>query len=83
MGCGATPCDARRAGLFDFMSLACAFLSVVVGLAMTLGLLAVFKQALPALPISIALGVISYAMTRGALLPMAAEILAASPGAVV
>ena len=43
--------------------------AILFGLAMTLVLLSIRKSALPALPISIGLGVCTYALTRVALQP--------------
>ena len=45
------------------------FLSVIAGLGITLWLLAVAKKALPALPVSIGLGIAFYFLTRWALEP--------------
>ena len=56
--------DAIKLGLGDFI-----FYSVLVGLGATLLLLAVYQKALPALPISIALGMAFYFITRFVLEP--------------
>ncbi|KAK1317978.1 Presenilin-like protein [Acorus calamus] len=53
-----------RAAMYDLMTVYACYLAIVSGLACTLMLLSVVRQALPALPISIALGVIFYFLTR-------------------
>jgi len=58
-----------RAALFDMITVFTCFIGIITGLFATLLLLAVFRKALPALPISIALGIIFYFLTRGVLLP--------------
>eukprot|EP00892_Ulva_mutabilis_P003685 jgi/Ulvmu1/1689/UM115_0018.1 len=58
-----------RASLYDWMTVYSSFISVIAGLGITLWLLAVAKKALPALPVSIALGVLFYFLTRATLEP--------------
>jgi presenilin 1 len=53
-----------RASLYDWLTVYSSFLSVIAGLGITLWLLALTKRALPALPVSIALGVAFYFLTR-------------------
>ncbi|KAM3339746.1 presenilin-like protein [Capsicum galapagoense] len=53
-----------RAAMYDMMTVYACYLAIISGLACTLILLAVCRHALPALPISIALGVIFYFLTR-------------------
>lgn len=53
-----------RAALYDMMTVYACYLAIITGLGATLGLLAVWRRALPALPISIALGVLFYFLTR-------------------
>ena len=65
---------APRAALFDISTFAACFVSVILGLGGTLFLLGVFKKALPALPISIALGVVAYFMTRFVAAPMMLDL---------
>jgi hypothetical protein len=58
-----------RASKYDWLTVYAAFVSVISGLGITLWLLAIAKKALPALPVSIALGIAFYFVTRWALEP--------------
>ncbi|KAL8095113.1 presenilin-like protein At1g08700 [Apium graveolens] len=53
-----------RAAMYDLMTVYACYLAIISGLGCTLILLAVHRQALPALPISIALGIMFYFLTR-------------------
>jgi presenilin 1 len=53
-----------RAAMYDYMTVYACYLAIIAGLGVTLLLLAVFRQALPALPVSITLGVLFYVLTR-------------------
>lgn len=53
-----------RAAMYDFMTVYACYLAIVAGLGITLLLLALYQKALPALPVSIALGVLFYFLTR-------------------
>ncbi|OAY41868.1 presenilin-like protein At1g08700 [Manihot esculenta] len=53
-----------RAAMYDLMTVYACYLAIISGLGCTLILLSVCRQALPALPISIALGVVFYFLTR-------------------
>ncbi|KAK2976726.1 hypothetical protein RJ640_000746 [Escallonia rubra] len=53
-----------RAAMYDLMTVYACYLAIVSGLGCTLILLAVCRHALPALPISIALGIMFYFLTR-------------------
>lgn len=53
-----------RAAMYDLMTVYACYLAIISGLACTLLLLSVCRRALPALPISIALGVVFYFLTR-------------------
>ncbi|KAM5550464.1 presenilin-like protein [Rosa sericea] len=53
-----------RAAMYDLMTVYACYLAIISGLGCTLILLSVCHRALPALPISIALGVIFYFLTR-------------------
>ena len=58
-----------KAALFGFTTWAACLLVILAGLGATLVLLSVFQKALPALPISIGLGVVFYLLTRALLVP--------------
>lgn len=53
-----------RAAMYDLMTVYACYLAIISGLGCTLILLSVYNRALPALPISIMLGVIFYFLTR-------------------
>lgn len=53
-----------RAAMYDLMTVYACYLAIISGLGCTLILLSVHHKALPALPISIALGVVFYLLTR-------------------
>ncbi|XP_022742929.1 presenilin-like protein At1g08700 [Durio zibethinus] len=53
-----------RAAMYDLMTVYACYLAIISGLGCTLILLSVCRQALPALPISITLGVVFYFLTR-------------------
>ncbi|KAB2058548.1 hypothetical protein ES319_A11G241800v1 [Gossypium barbadense] len=53
-----------RAAMYDLMTVYACYLAIISGLGCTLILLSVCHRALPALPISITLGVIFYLLTR-------------------
>ena len=58
-----------RAAMYDMLTAFAAYLGIVAGLGATLLLLALARKALPALPVSIALGVGFYFLARGVLEP--------------
>ncbi|KAL6175424.1 hypothetical protein ACLB2K_052065 [Fragaria x ananassa] len=53
-----------RAAMYDFMTVYACYLAIIGGLGVTLILLALYQKALPALPVSIMLGVLFYVLTR-------------------
>lgn len=53
-----------RAAMYDLMTVYACYLAIIAGLGCTLILLSICKHALPALPISILLGVTFYFLTR-------------------
>ncbi|KAF8056836.1 Psn [Scenedesmus sp. PABB004] len=53
-----------RAAMYDMMTVFSSYIAVISGLGVTLLLLALTRRALPALPVSIALGVAFYFLTR-------------------
>lgn len=56
-----------RAAMYDFMTVYACYLAIIAGLGITLMLLAIYQKALPALPVSILLGVVFYFLTRALL----------------
>ena len=58
-----------RAAMYDMLAAFAAYLGIVAGLGATMLLLALARKALPALPISIALGTACYFLARGVLEP--------------
>lgn len=58
-----------RASMYDFTTCIVCFISILIGLGFTLFILAFTRKALPALPISIFLGTISYVTSRFIILP--------------
>mmetsp|Transcript_89 Transcript_89/g.252 ORF Transcript_89/g.252 Transcript_89/m.252 type:complete len:440 (-) Transcript_89:21-1340(-) len=64
-----------RAALYDWTTVFATFIAVVFGLLATLVLLSVFNRALPALPISIFLGILFYFSTNAAVIPLAEELV--------
>ncbi|KAJ9140550.1 hypothetical protein P3X46_031183 [Hevea brasiliensis] len=53
-----------RAAMYDFMTAYACYLAIIAALGITLMLLAFYEKALPALPVSIVLGVLFYFLTR-------------------
>lgn len=53
-----------RAAMYDFMTVYACYLAIIAGLGITLFLLAFYQKALPALPVSVMLGVLFYLLTR-------------------
>lgn len=64
-----------RAAMYDYMTVYASYLAIIAGLGATLLLLAVARKALPALPISIALGVLFYFTTRLLLEPFLVPLM--------
>lgn len=63
-----------KAALYSYTTFAVCTLAILSGLGLTLLLLAVYGQALPALPISIFLGVVFYLFTRYVMEPWVKDI---------
>lgn len=53
-----------RAAMYDMLTALVSYLAVMAGLGTTLLLLALYRKALPALPISIGLGIVFYLLAR-------------------
>jgi hypothetical protein len=61
------PCHSvlvAKAAQYDISALAACFLVILIGLSSTLLIVSVFRSAIPALPVSIGLGVLAYLFTR-------------------
>ncbi|KAK8942780.1 Presenilin-like protein [Platanthera zijinensis] len=58
-----------RAAMYDLMTVYACFIAILSGLGFTLILLSIYRHALPALPVSITLGVVFYFLTRLVLEP--------------
>lgn len=63
-----------RAAMYDMLTVFASYLAIIAGLGATLLLLALYHKALPALPISIALGVAFYFLSRIILEPFIVPI---------
>lgn len=63
-----------RAAMYDLTTVYACYLAIIAGLGVTLILLAVARRALPALPISIGLGIIFYFLTRLLMEPLVAGL---------
>jgi len=66
-----------RAALFDMLTVFTSFIGIVTGLFCTILLLALWRKALPALPISIFFGILFFFATRFFLLPFVDAMLIA------
>ncbi|KAL5183150.1 Presenilin-like protein [Glycine soja] len=53
-----------RAAMYDYMTVYACYLAIIAGLGITLMLLAFYQKALPALPVSVGMGVLFYFLTR-------------------
>jgi presenilin 1 len=60
--------------MYDFVALASCFLVILIGLSATLLVVSVFRKAIPALPVSIGLGVMFYLLTRLMIMPYTGEL---------
>ncbi|KAK4520393.1 mitochondral 37S ribosomal protein S27 [Mucor velutinosus] len=58
-----------RAATYDWITTVCCTIAVLTGLTATIFLLAIYKKALPALPISIAFGMLFYFVAKTVLVP--------------
>ena len=77
--CSALKVLVCKAAELGFLPFAACFVVVLVGLGLTLALLAITGQALPALPISILLGFASYFLCNLALTPMWLDLVNDGP----
>ncbi|KAG1672059.1 hypothetical protein FOA52_008935 [Chlamydomonas sp. UWO 241] len=63
-----------KAAMTDYMTVFASFIGVIAGLGMTLLCLAIYRKALPALPFSIALGVLFYFLTKIVMSPYLTQL---------
>ncbi|KAI7895309.1 Presenilin-domain-containing protein [Mucor mucedo] len=63
-----------RAAMYDWITTVCCTIAVLTGLTTTIFLLAIYKKALPALPISIAFGMLYYFVAKTVLVPYVAAL---------
>ncbi|KAI8097939.1 Presenilin-domain-containing protein [Gilbertella persicaria] len=63
-----------RAAMYDWITTVCCTIAVLTGLTATIFLLAIYKKALPALPISIAFGILFYFVAKTVLVPYVAAL---------
>ncbi|CEG67860.1 hypothetical protein RMATCC62417_04220 [Rhizopus microsporus] len=64
-----------RAAMYDWITTVCCTIAVLTGLTATIFLLAIYKKALPALPISIAFGILFYFVAKTVLVPYICELV--------
>jgi len=64
-----------RAALFDMLTVFTSFIGIVAGLFLTILLLALWKKALPALPISILFGILFFFITKFCLLSFTSDLV--------
>jgi len=64
-----------RAALFDMLTVFASFIGIVTGLFCTILLLAIWRKALPALPISIAFGILFFFLSKLFLYPFTAKLV--------
>ncbi|KAI8074829.1 Presenilin-domain-containing protein [Gongronella butleri] len=65
-----------RAAMYDWITTVCCTIAVLTGLTATIFLLAIYKKALPALPISIAFGILFYFTAKAVLVPYVTVVCA-------
>ncbi|ORX45251.1 Presenilin-domain-containing protein [Hesseltinella vesiculosa] len=65
-----------RAAMYDWITTVCCTIAVLTGLTATIFLLAIYKKALPALPISIAFGIMFYFVAKTVLVPFVTVLCA-------